>query len=353
MSALEVRLRRVQLALTRPYAVSGGSWDSADMVFVELRDEAGARGWGQASPAEEVTGENAAASEAALRRLPRVCGGEADVERALDALDSTPAARAALDMALCDLRARRGGVALVEQLGRVAAAQPTSITIGLKGLAETLEEAREYVARGFRALKVKTGAEVELDLERLAKLRETFGDALTLRADANCGYDERAFRRFAACVAPLEIELLEQPTPRGSEACWRAAGEQVRQRIVADESVHDLAELERWIAGGAPFGSVNIKLMKCGGVRPALALARACERAGLGVMWGCMDESVLGISAALHAAFSSRATRYLDLDGSLDLAEDPFTGGFALESGALDVLPAPGLGAQPRTEFFA
>lgn len=349
---LQVRHRRVKLALTRPYAVAGGSWDGAEMVFVELRDERGARGWGQASPAEEVTGENAAASERALAALSRELRDEVALEGALDTLSGTPAARAALDMAWCDLRARRAGVPLVDQLGRRLAPQPTSVTIGLKGLAETLEEAREYVARGFVALKVKTGVDVELDLERIVRLREEHGARLALRVDANGGNDERAWRRFASCIDALDLELVEQPTARGDEDCWRAVDERLRARIAADESVHDLAELERWITSGAPFGCVNIKLMKCGGVRPALELARTCERAGLSVMWGCMDESVLGIAAALHAAYSSAATRFLDLDGSLDLAEDPFEGGFALAEGVLDTLPGPGLSAAARDTLF-
>jgi L-alanine-DL-glutamate epimerase-like enolase superfamily enzyme len=352
MSRLELRQRRVKVALTRPYAISGGSWDSVELIFVELFDECGVRGWGQASPAEEVTGENADTCEKALGTLQRSWSDEVLLERALSSLAATPAAHAALDMALCDLRARRSGVALLDQLGGSIRALPTSVTIGLKGVDATLDEARECVARGFRALKVKTGAAVELDLERLARLRGEFGASLTLRVDANGGYSEPEFRLFAACIEPLAIELVEQPTPRGAEACWRAVGEIVRRRIVADESVHRLAELERWIAAGPPFGGVNIKLMKCGGVRPALALARACERAGLGVMWGCMDESRLGIAAALHAACSTPATVWLDLDGSLDLADDPFHEGFALERGALSTLPAPGLGATPGQELF-
>jgi L-alanine-DL-glutamate epimerase-like enolase superfamily enzyme len=66
--------------------------------------------------------------------------------------------------------------------------------------------------------------------------------------------------------------------------------------------------------------------------------------AGIHLMWGCMDESIVSISAALHAALASRATRFLDLDGSLDLAKDIATGGFTLEDGKLSTLDKPGLG---------
>ena len=63
-------------------------------------------------------------------------------------------------------------------------------------------------------------------------------------------------------------------------------------------------------------------------------------------MWGCMDESIVSISAALHVALASPATRYLDLDGSLDLARDVVDGGFVLEDGYMRTTDRPGLGVQ-------
>jgi L-alanine-DL-glutamate epimerase-like enolase superfamily enzyme len=83
-------------------------------------------------------------------------------------------------------------------------------------------------------------------------------------------------------------------------------------------------------------------------VRPALRIAAIAEAAGVDLMWGCMDESVISIAAALHAAFASPATRYLDLDGSLDLARDVVDGGFVLEGGVMRTTDAPGLGVTPR-----
>ena len=83
------------------------------------------------------------------------------------------------------------------------------------------------------------------------------------------------------------------------------------------------------------------------GIKDAAATVIA-ETAGVELMWGCMDESVVSISAALHAAFSSPATRYLDLDGSLDLARDVADGGFILEDGVMRTRDAPGLGVCPR-----
>src|SRR6185312_1659611 len=84
-------------------------------------------------------------------------------------------------------------------------------------------------------------------------------------------------------------------------------------------------------------GIFNIKLMKCGGIIPAQAIAKIAHDANIAVMWGCNDESIISISAALHTAFASPATRYLDLDGSLDLKQDVVKGGFVIEKGMMRI----------------
>ena len=103
---------------------------------------------------------------------------------------------------------------------------------------------------------------------------------------------------------------------------------------------------EAWALAQPPraCGLFNLKLMKCGGVAPALRIAAVADLAGIGLMWGCMDESVISIAAALHAALACPATRYLDLDGSLDLARDVAAGGFVIEGGVMRTVDRPGLG---------
>lgn len=341
------------IALARPYTIARGSTEAVEMAFVALHTDNGLTGHGMASPATEVTGETRAA---ALAELQQACAGWLP---GCDAADSLlpgrvqarcrgPAARAALDMALLDLHAQAAGVALADWFGRVHAPMSTSVTIGCKPLAETLAEAEEHLGRGFHVLKVKVGLEPELDLERLERLREVHGARIVLRADANQGYGERAMLGLAAAAPRLGLEMIEQPMAPGCEPFLRTLPQDVQRLLCADESVHDAHDLDRLAIGGCPYGIVNIKLQKCGGPTPAVQLARACERHGLGVMWGCNDESVVGIAAALHTALACRATRFLDLDGSLDLARDPFAGGFKLHDGILSTLPRPGLGVVPK-----
>ncbi len=354
MKIAAIRSARVRTPLTRPYAIAGGAWDAADFITIEIETEDGLRGYGHASPAEEVTGESVDAAEKELKseRLAALVGID---HRRFDLLFEAlyadvrgPAARAAVDAALFDLDAKRAGLPLVERLGRAYAGFTTSVTIGVKDVAATLDEAREYFGRGFRALKVKTGVDVDEDVRRLTRLRETFGRDFLLRADANQGYDLAALVAFAPAMDRLDIEFLEQPCLPEEDDALRTLPAEVRCCLVADESLHDASDLLRISGHDAPFGAVNIKLMKCGGVAPALRLATGAANAGLGVLWGCNDESVVGIAASLHAALASRATRYLDLDGSLDLADDPFEGGFALTNGYMTTLDRPGLGAEPR-----
>lgn len=340
------------IALARPYTIARGSTEAVEMAFVALRTDGGLTGHGMASPATEVTGETRAEALAELQQacaqaLPGCDAADPELPALVQSRCRGPAARAALDMALLDLRAQAAGVALADWFGRVHEPLPTSVTIGCKPVAETLAEAEEYRARGFHVLKVKVGLDPDLDLERLARLREAHGASLVLRADANQGYDERAMLDLAAAARRLGLEMIEQPMAPGNEPFLRTLPQDVQRMLCADESVHDAHDLERLADGGIPYGIVNIKLQKCGGPTPAVQLARACERHGLAVMWGCNDESVVGIAAALHTAFACRATRFLDLDGSLDLARDPFAGGFALHEGILSTLPRPGLGVVP------
>ncbi len=225
---------------------------------------------------------------------------------------------------------------------------PTSITIGIQPLGQTLAEADEYLGRGFRVLKVKLGEALEQDVERLAKLRERIGRRAAIRVDANIGYTVEETARFFERTAGLEIEFVEQPVPREVFPSIRALPAAWRSRIAADESLHGEKDALA-LAGPEPdCGIYNIKLMKCGGIWPALRIAAIAETAGIALMWGCMDESRISIAAALHAAFASPATRYLDLDGSLDLARDVVGGGFPLEDGVLRTLDRPGLGLGVR-----
>lgn len=354
MRILSAVSRLEEFELTRPYAIAGQEpVTTVGNVLVRIETLSGLVGLGAGSPGEHVTGETLDACRAALegdglawlvgrdaRALPALC------REAASRTAGTPAARAAVDIALHDLLSQHLGVPLADMLGRAHEALPTSITIGIKSVAETLAEADEYLGRGFRVLKVKIGDALELDLERLAKLRERVGPDATIRVDANIGYTLEETARFFERTAPLSIEFVEQPVPREAFDGIRTLTARHRARIAADESLHDERDALALAAPEPACGIYNIKLMKCGGVRPSLRIAAIAETAGIALMWGCMDESRVSIAAALHAAFASPATRFLDLDGSLDLARDVVTGGFTLEGGVLRTTSAPGLGVR-------
>ncbi len=340
--------------LTRPYAIARKTTSAVRLFFVRLEDAQGAVGFGSASPSKDVTGETAEACAGALERARELFLGRdsrhlgASLALLRDELRATPAARAALDMALFDLHARALGVPLVDLLGRRRAPLPTSITIGIRPLAETLAEAREYRQRGFRCLKLKIGRALHEDLERITRVREEVGPDVRIRVDANEGYRYEEALRLGELVEALDLELVEQPLPRGAEGDLRRLPAALRARLAVDEGAQSEADVLRLCVPPEACSTFVIKLMKCGGIAPALRIAAIAEVAGRGLMWGCMDESVLSIAAALHAALASPATRFLDLDGSFDLASDPLQGGFALEAGTLIPLDAPGLGARPR-----
>src|SRR5262249_14895736 len=205
---------------TRPYTIAFRTVETIECTIVKITGERGLIGLGAASPEPHVTGETAAACSAALapdglrwlegedvRALPRLA------RELARRMPDTPAARAALDMALHDLLARHLDVPLVEMLGRAHDALPTSITIGIKPTSEAVAEAQEYLARGFRVLKVKLGHSLADDLERVRALRAAVGRDVRLRVDPNQGYGPTDLLEFDRATRALELEFLEQPMP--------------------------------------------------------------------------------------------------------------------------------------------
>jgi L-alanine-DL-glutamate epimerase-like enolase superfamily enzyme len=327
--------------------------DSVDLFFVRISTSEGVEGLGSASPSEDVTGESPEACRAALsmRRLGWLGGLD---PRDLDVLfkelershRNTPAARAAVDMALHDLVARIEGVPLVDILGRCHDELPTSVTIGISSIEESIAEAEEYTSLGFRCLKVKTGRSLEKDAELLTKLRRSTGPDVAIRIDANEGYSVEEAIGLGNLAVDLDLELVEQPLSRRLTPELSSLPSSLRGIVAADESLHDEVDARMLAEEPGACGIFNIKLMKCGGIQPALAIAEIARAAGIDLMWGCNDESVVSIAAALHAAYACSRTRYLDLDGSFDLARDPASGGFVVEDGLMRLLDKPGLGVE-------
>ena len=267
-----------------------------------------------------------------------------ELARQLHALiASYPSAIAALDMAIYDLFAQSKGTSLATVLGQSVDPLPTSITIGILPLDETLEEAVEYLGRGFKCIKVKLGLDFEQDLERLRALRSQCPMSTHIRVDANQGYTIEQTKQLVRTSRELNLELIEQPLPRGNESEMLQLSKKDRSLMAADESLHGPADALQ-LATDRSFGIWNIKLMKCGGITGALDLANSARISAIHLMWGCMDESVISIAAALHTAYACSQTRYLDLDGSFDLSRDVGFGGFILSEGVLYVTEEPGLG---------
>ena len=235
-------------------------------------------------------------------------------------------------MALHDLAGRRLGVPLYRLFGIDPGAAPeTSFTIGLAEPEVVVHKVREAAA--YPILKVKMGSDD--DREVLAAVRDSTRSRI--RVDANEGWTPQGALDRLQWLARLGVELVEQPLPADRIEETRELRRRSPLPFYADESVHRAADIPR-LAGA--FDGINIKLCKCGGIRRALRMIHTARSAGLKVMLGCMVETSVGIAAAAQLA---PMADYLDLDGHLLLADDPFEG-IGGQAGRITLNSRPGLG---------
>ncbi len=343
---LRVTTETLVLALRDPFVIarsSHGEGRTSTTVVVTVESDAfpGLVGLGEGYP-DRFYGETPDTIRAVLPVLVDVVG---EPEASTDWLASATAAMAgairwnggakcALDIALHDLVGQALGRPVHRLLGLSADIPPTDFTLGIDEPRVVAERARR--AARFPALKVKVGGPA--DVATLEAVRAVYSGPL--RVDANTGWEPEAAARLVPELERLGVELIEQPFPAHRLDQLRWLQERSALPIVADESALTIDDLEG--LRGAVAG-VNVKLAKCGGVGAAkLMLARAREL-GFRTFLGCMEETSVGIAASVAVA---SLADWVDLDGNLLLADDPFEGLELDETCRWRLPDQPGLGVR-------
>jgi L-alanine-DL-glutamate epimerase-like enolase superfamily enzyme len=350
MKITRVAAKTVTMPLKEAYTIAYETVESACNVFLRVETDGGIVGFGCAAPDEPITGETAETVQGAISNViePALRGADPlrwsllleDLKRDLA---TKPSARAAADMALFDIVGKVAGLPLWKLLGGYRECIPTSVTIGILPEAETVAAAKRWVAEGFKCLKIKGGRDVDTDVARVLKVRETVGPDVELRFDANQGYTVEQARRFVDSTRAATLELLEQPTPKGQPELLGQVTRSVAIPVMADESLMTLRDAFR-LARNEFVDMVNIKLMKVGGIAEAMHINSVARAAGLEAMVSCMDEAGLAIAAGLHFALARPNVVYADLDGHLDLVGDPTKNAVVVRDGNLFATEGPGLG---------
>ena len=337
---LHINAKPVDLKLTTPFRIARGVQLTSPNAIVQINyDEY--TGYGEAAP-DEYYGENQQTVLACVSAFAGNLGDDPfvieDIIHRLDkAIRLNPSAKAAVDMALYDLMGKVLGVPLYKLLGLNPKHTPhTSFTIGIDTPVEMAKKA--LIAKDYPILKIKVGTKHDLDI--IKAIRDVTN--AVIRVDANTGWTPKEAIKTINALAPYNIEFVEQPIVAHDLPGLKLIRDNVPIPIIADEScvtVEDIPRVAECVDG------VNLKLMKCGGIRHALKMIHVARAHNLRVMIGCMIESSLAITAAAHL---TPLVDYADLDGHLLISDDPYVG-VTVEKGKLVLPDGAGLGVKVRT----
>ena len=302
----------------------------------------GVVGWGEASPSpyyEEKADDVVTALQRLqewLRKLPIL--SVADIEDAWKAGREkhglTPAAQCALDLALWDWVAQKEGTTVAElALGQPPRPVTSFATIGLSTAEELPQKIEEL--RGFPRVKIKSDSNA--DFEPVRRAREELGAEVAV--DANCGWENTKIAPLSVALSAMGVSFIEQPLAPGRDTDLVRASYALP--IIADESC---VTEDDFLRVAMYFNGINVKLVKCGGLTPALRMLRRAKQHGLRTMVGCMLETSVLIAAGCVAA---QIAEYADLDGAWLTADDPCKG-WHFDRGTLSPPSSLGLGAKPR-----
>lgn len=333
---MKLTWKQHDLHLKHTFRISRSASDVAKVIIVHFEHD-GIIGYGEASPTRRY-GESVETIPLFLQKINfSRFDSPFQLEDILTYVDSieqgNTSAKCAVDLALHDWIGKKLNIPLYQLWGlNPAKTAKSSFTIAIDSKEVVEQKVKE--AEEFPILKVKVGS--DNDEEMINTIRKITDKVLYV--DANEGWKDKhlALERIK-WLKDQNVEFVEQPMPSAQLDDMKWLREKSDLPLIADESVLRLGEIPK-LAGA--FDGINIKLMKCTGLREAMRMINTARALNMKVMMGCMIETAVGISAGAHLA---PLLDYADLDGNVLISDDPFDGVRNIR-GELRLSNKPGLG---------
>ncbi|WP_203363322.1 dipeptide epimerase [Bacillus sp. REN10] len=330
MNIVKAEVYGIHLPLKSPFIVSYATFHHMPSIIVKLETDNGLIGWGEAVPDEHVTGESFVGALEILKHvlLPAVMGKNPfqieDIHHIMNKrIIANPAAKAAIDIACYDLMGKATNLPVYDLIGGRAHTELTyPKVLSIEEPEVMARKACEAIETGFKSLKLKVGIDNQMDVARIAAVREAVGKNVPIRVDANQGWHvySTAIQAMKQ-LEPLQLSWLEQPIRIGDIDGLAQLKRQSTIPLMADESLQTGEQLLEMIKKEA-VDKINIKLMKSGGIFPSIHLAKTAEYAGIDCQIGSMVESSIGSAAGYHTAISRKNITSTELTGPILFSKD-------------------------------
>ncbi|MFA5576237.1 MAG: dipeptide epimerase [Tissierellaceae bacterium] len=352
MKIKDIELGLISVPLKKPFKTALRTVDSIQDIVVIITTDTGHVGYGEAAPTAVITGDTLGSIRAAIEGYirPQLLNLEIEnleeISKRIDgALIGNNSAKAAVDIAVYDLFGQYHNAPLYKILGGYRKEIVSDLTISVNSPEEMARDSIEAIDLGYKTLKIKVGIDSQIDIRRIEAIRQAVGYDIDLRLDANQGWKPKEAVRIIRQMEDkgFNIELIEQPVFAKDLEGLKYVTDNVHTPILADEAVFSPRDAMEIIKNRAA-DLINIKLMKTGGIHNALRIISMAEIYHVECMIGCMLESKLSVSAAVHLAAAKSIITKIDLDGPLLCSQDPFEGGPDFNNSTISLSEEPGLG---------
>jgi len=330
MRITSIELFAIKLPLIEPFVISYDSYDTMPSIIVKIETDEGITGYGEGVPDEFVTRETWEGVYHTIKNTlgPALLGQnplalEKIHDRMNQLVPGAPTAKAALDIACFDVMGKKLKQPIYQLIGgRYHEQFPITHVLSIAEPEKMAEMAGIKVAQGYRSFKMKVGTNVKADVERIKAVRSQVGPDIAIRVDVNQGWkNSKAALEAIQHIAACQIDWIEQPVAAADLDGMAEVRAKTAIPLMVDEGLKGFREM-REIVQKQAADKVNIKLMKCGGIYPAVKLAAQAEMAGMECQIGSMVESSIGSAAGFHVAFSKKIITSVELTGPLKFSQD-------------------------------